>query len=133
MNAQLDAIGIVVTDMGRALDFYRRLGLEIPAEADVADHAEATLRGGLRLMWDTEESIRSFDPGWTPPSGSSRASLAFLCADPAAVDVLYAELLAAGATGQREPWDAVWGQRYATVADPDGNSVDLFAWLVPPA
>jgi uncharacterized glyoxalase superfamily protein PhnB len=25
--------------------------------------------------------------------------------------------------------DAFWGQRYATVLDPDGNSVDLFASL----
>ena len=28
-----------------------------------------------------------------------------------------------------EPMDAFWGQRYATVLDPDGNSVDLFAEL----
>ena len=26
-----------------------------------------------------------------------------------------------------EPFDAFWGQRYATVLDPDGNAVDLFA------
>jgi uncharacterized glyoxalase superfamily protein PhnB len=28
-----------------------------------------------------------------------------------------------------EPWDAFWGQRYATVRDLDGNGVDLFAAL----
>ena len=27
------------------------------------------------------------------------------------------------------PFDAPWGQRYATVEDPDGTSVDLFAPL----
>jgi uncharacterized glyoxalase superfamily protein PhnB len=27
------------------------------------------------------------------------------------------------------PFDAPWGQRYATVLDPDGTSVDLFASL----
>ncbi|MGB5655838.1 MAG: glyoxalase, partial [Acidimicrobiia bacterium] len=27
----------------------------------------------------------------------------------------------------RAPFDAFWGQRYATVLDPDGNGVDLFA------
>jgi uncharacterized glyoxalase superfamily protein PhnB len=56
-------------------------------------------------------------------------SLAFLCDSPADVDRLYAELVAAGATGHREPWDAFWGQRYATLRDPDGNGVDLFAPL----
>ena len=35
----------------------------------------------------------------------------------------------AGFTGRKEPYDAFWGQRYATVADPDGNAVDIFAPL----
>ena len=129
MTARLDAIGIVVADMARSLAFYRELGLGLPAEADGEDHAEATLPGGLRLMWDTEESVRSFDPSWTAPSGSPRVGLAFLCANAAEVDRVYAELIAIGAASVREPWDAFWGQRYATVGDPDGNAVDLFAWL----
>jgi uncharacterized glyoxalase superfamily protein PhnB len=129
MTARLDAIGLVVADMGRTLAFYRRLGIEIPPEADSESHAEVTLPGGLRLMWDTEASVRSFDPGWTAPGGSPRTGLAFLCDDTAEVDAVYAELTGAGYDGQREPWDAFWGQRYATVGDPDGNPVDLFAPL----
>lgn len=129
MTAQLDAIGLIIADMGRSLAFYRRLGLEIPAEADGEDHAEATLGGGLRLMWDTEESVRSFDPSWTAPSGSPRMGLAFACDDAADVDAVHTELIGAGYESHREPWDAFWGQRYATVGDPDGNAVDLFAWL----
>jgi uncharacterized glyoxalase superfamily protein PhnB len=125
----MDAIGIVVADMSRALAFYRRLGLEIPPEAEAEDHAEAMLPGGLRLMWDTEESVRSFDPNWTAPTGSPRIGLAFACDGAEDVDRLYAELTEAGHAGQRAPWDAFWGQRYATVGDPDGNGVDLFAWL----
>ena len=46
-----------------------------------------------------------------------------------AVDATYAKLTGAGYEGRTEPWDAPWGQRYATVLDPDGNSVDLFAAL----
>ena len=129
MSARLDAIGLVVADMGRTLAFYRRLGLEIPPDAEAEDHAEATLPSGLRLMWDTEEGIRSFDPDWTAPTGSPRMGLAFACDNAGDVDRIYAELTEAGYTGQREPWDAFWGQRYATVGDPDGNAVDLFAWL----
>ena len=32
-------------------------------------------------------------------------------------------------TCNKQPWNAFWGQRYAQVADPDGNLVDLFAAL----
>ena len=71
-----------------------------------------------------------FPPAWTPPTGGShRAALAFECADPAEVDATYADLTDAGFDGHLEPWDAFWGQRYATLRDPDGNGVDLFAAL----
>ena len=36
---------------------------------------------------------------------------------------------AAGHEGHLVPWDAFWGQRYATVHDPDGNAIELFADL----
>ena len=115
--------------MARSLAFYRRLGFDLPPEADGEPHVEATLPGGLRIAWDTVETVRSFDPGWTAPTGGHRVALAFACDDAAAVDATYGELVAAGYDGHKEPWDAFWGQRYAIVLDPDGNSVDLFAAL----
>ena len=41
----------------------------------------------------------------------------------------FARLVDLGYRAQHEPWDAFWGQRYATVLDPDGNHVDLYAAL----
>jgi uncharacterized glyoxalase superfamily protein PhnB len=127
----MDAVGVVVADLQRAAGFYRLLGLEFPEDLDPAGHGhvEASAPGGIRFMLDTEETIRSFAPDWTPPSGDQRTTLAFLCDSPADVDRLYEELVAAGGTAYRDPWDAVWGQRYAEVKDPDGNVVDLFAAL----
>jgi hypothetical protein len=55
--------------MARSLAFYRRLGFDIPTTADDEPHVEATLPSGLRIAWDTTETIRSFDPGWEPPAG----------------------------------------------------------------
>ena len=127
MPARLDLIGLVVQDMARSLAFYRRLGLDVPPEADGEPHVEAALPGGLRLAWDTEETIRSFDPDWTPPRGGDRMGLAFLLETPAAVDRMYDELTALGYGGHKPPWDAFWGQRYAIVLDPDGIGVSLFA------
>ena len=129
MTPRPDLIGIVVSDMQASLAFYRALGLDLPPEADDQPHVEHALPGGLRLAWDTVETIRSFDPGWSPPSGSHRVALAFPCDSPAEVDAAYAALVAAGHEGHKAPWDAFWGQRYAIVHDPDGNAVDLFAPL----
>lgn len=128
---RLAAVGVIVSDLERAIDFYRRLGLEFPEDADSEGHGhvEAELPGGLRFMLDTEETIRSFAPDWSPPTGGHRMAVAFLCESPEDVDRLHDELVAAGAESQRAPWDAFWGQRYAEVEDPDGNVVDLFAPL----
>ena len=121
----LDAIGIVSSDLGRSRAFYRLLGVEI-AEGD--DHVEATFPNGLRLMFDTEQVIHSFRPDWSRVTGN-QVALAFACASPAEVDALYEQVVAAGFHGEKEPWDAAWGYRYAQLADPDGVPVDLFAAL----
>ncbi|WP_328320517.1 VOC family protein [Streptomyces sp. NBC_00388] len=125
---RFDAIGLVVADMAASLAFYRRLGVDVPAGSDTLPHAEAVLPGGLRILWDTEETVRSYDPRWRPAPGG-RTGLCFACASPAGVDDLYAALVGAGHRGHLEPWDAVWGQRYATLLDPDGCEVSLFAGL----
>jgi catechol 2,3-dioxygenase-like lactoylglutathione lyase family enzyme len=130
MTPRLDLFGLVVADMARSLAFYRQLGFDIPADADGQPHVEVDLPGGLRLAWDTTETIRSFDPSWEPSGGGGhRIALAFACDSPAAVDAAYADLTGNGYAGHLEPFDAFWGQRYATVHDPDANAVDLFAPL----
>ena len=122
---QLDAIGIVSSDLQRTRAFYGLLGVELP---DGDDHIEATLPSGLRLMFDTEDGMRSFQPDWTRTTGNT-VSLAFGCSSPDEVSEMYARVVAAGFHGEREPWDAFWGQRYAQLRDPDGTPVDLFAAL----
>jgi catechol 2,3-dioxygenase-like lactoylglutathione lyase family enzyme len=129
METRFAVIELVVADMAKSLAFYRRLGLTIAADGDTQPHTEATLPGGLRMAWDTVDTVRSFDPEWTPAAGSSRVGLAFDCGTPSGIDRVYAELVEAGYQGHKQPWDAFWGQRYALVHDPDGNSVDLFASL----
>ena len=126
-SARLDAFGLVVADLAAALAFYRDLGLDVPADAGGAPHVEVDLGGGVRLMFDTVDTMRSIDPEWTAPTGGARVSLAFRCADPAGVDALHAQMVERGHHSHKQPWDAFWGQRYAILHDPDGNSIDLYA------
>jgi catechol 2,3-dioxygenase-like lactoylglutathione lyase family enzyme len=128
MNLQPALVELVVSDMATTLAFYRRLGLEIPAEADREPHVHIPV-AGLHLAFDTEETIRSFDPEWSRPTGGHRVALAFDCATPDQVDAAWKELTGAGYEGHLAPWDAFWGMRYAVVLDPDGTPVDLFARL----
>ncbi len=110
MNLRPALVELVVSDMPAALAFYRQLGMDIPADADTQPHVDVDLAGGMCLAFDTEDTVRSFDPGWSRPAGGGhRVALAFACAAPEEVDKAWAELTgAAGYNGHLPPWDAFW-------------------------
>lgn len=118
-------IDIVVADMGRALAFYRALGLDAPEAAAGEPLAQIVTPGGATLGLMEEAMVRGAMPHWVTPVGQ-RVTFACLCDAPEEVDAVYARVTAAGHTGLRAPWDAPWGQRYAFLQDPDGNRVDVF-------
>jgi len=127
MAPKLDAIGIITADMSKARRFYAMLGLQFPENDD--DHLEATAPSGLRIMLDTVELMKQLDPEWEPPVGR-RMGLAFRCDSPDDVNRTFAKIAQAGyKTKDTAPYDAFWGQRYASLIDPDGNVVDIFADL----
>ncbi|HEV2590857.1 MAG TPA: VOC family protein [Gaiellaceae bacterium] len=124
---ELNAIGIVVADMGRSQRFYRALGLDVP-DTPGEEHISIELPNGVRLMLDTEDVARSFLDDWRRGDGD-QISFALECASPAEVDELHARVVAAGFESRRDPWDAYWGQRYAVLRDADGVRVNLYATL----
>src|SRR4029450_2833475 len=90
---ELNATGIVVSDVGRSIAFYQLLGVDFPEGGE--GHIEATLPSGARFMLDEESVIKSFRPDWTRENGNQLA-LAFECSSPAEVDDLYGRAKADG-------------------------------------
>jgi len=103
------------------------LGVELPDTPDEG-HVETVLPNGIRFMLDTEGEVRKFDPEWRRETGN-QLGLAFECQDPVRVDEVYAQAVEAGFHGDKEPWDAFWGERFAQVRAPDGVTVALYAAL----
>ena len=124
MEMTLNAIGLIAADLQVTKSFYERLGCTFD---DGPVHVEATL-GSFRLMLDSEAFMR--ENGFLSDELGVRNSfaLAVQCDSAQTVDETYAAFAADG-FGVTEPFDAPWGQRYATVHDPDGTHVDLYAWL----
>lgn len=125
--ALLNALGIVTSDMATSIRFYRLLGLDVP-DTPHEGHVDTFLPNGVRFMLDSEDVVRSFRPDWKRETGN-QVGLALECESPAEVDELYAQVVAGGFDGDKSPWDAFWGQRYAQLRDPDGVPVDLYAPL----
>ena len=126
---KLDMLGIVCKDIGESLAFYRTLGLDAPSKWE-GPYVEMTLDGGLRLSWNDLRNGQGARSALGARRPGQRLGLAFLCDSVADVDTRYRRMTDADCyVGYTPPFDAFWGQRYATVTDPDGNNVDLFAPL----
>ncbi len=124
----IDCVAVSATDPARSVAFYRCLGFRFADPGPDDRHIEAeTPPGAVRLMIDAADLIEELTGA--PPRPATHAGFGLRCADPAAVDAAAEAVRAAGFTVVAAPWDAFWGQRYATVADPDGYQVDLFAPL----
>src|SRR3954451_15278361 len=123
---EISAVGVSATDLRRAVSFYSLVGFAFPPLDEGADHVEST-NDGARLMIDTAELLTGLLG--EPPRPGNPAAFAVRCAVPEQVDGLVNRVAAAGHTVVTPPWDAPWQQRYATVADPDGYRVDLYALL----
>lgn len=134
MYITLNYLAMIVRDLERTLAFYRDLGLPIPLGAHLNEqglpemHVEVRV-GDLRVAWETEALAKKVNPAWQAPTGNARLSIAFEATSPAGVDQACAKMASRGHEVVAMPYDAFWGQRYTTLRDPDGNTVDVFAAL----
>lgn len=115
----LDAIGILSRDLKKSAEFYGLLGVDLKAVGGDT-HYEGSTPSGIRIMLDLCTEVK--------PHGSG-VVLCFKQDSPRMVDEVFAKITKAGFGAVKEPWDAFWGQRYASVRDPDGNQIGLFAIL----
>jgi uncharacterized glyoxalase superfamily protein PhnB len=118
---------LAVADARRAIDWYREVfGAELAGEPIVMPdgrigHAELTLAAGTIYLADAHPEI-----GVTAPRAGEATVSLMLPVDDA--DAVRARALAAGATGDREPYDG-YGSRNAWIVDPFGHRWGLHSPL----
>ena len=122
---QIAAVAVSATDLSRAVAFYEGVGFRFPPLEAGTQHIEA--EAGIRLMIDDAGLLEGLHG--QPPRPGNTAGFAVLFESPDDVDAAATRVAEAGHTVVTRPYDAPWGQRYATVADPDGYRTDLFALL----
>jgi len=131
MALDLYMLGLIVADMAKALEFYRRLGLEIPDGSEKRSHVEIKMGNGLTFFLDSRPD--RWDPDFVKRSAAGddqsdagyRSVLEFYLSTQAAVAAKYAELTALGYQGQRAPYATAFGMCFAMIKDPDGNTILL--------
>jgi len=132
----LDQINLVSGNLDASMAFYRRLGLEIPAERvwrtpSGIHHVSAGREAegpALALDFDSIAFAGLWNSGWVRREDlRGKVVVGFKLASRTAVDATYADMTNAGYTGLQAPYDAFWGSRYAVLEDPDGIAVGLMS------
>ena len=118
-------IVLLIEDLPRSLAFYRRLGMEFPADADAKTDIGLDIGDGRTIIWTT--TFEKYDREREAPSGSSRVMLEFFVEGNQAVDALFAELTRVGHHGRRAPFLTDFDAYMCMVDDPDGNTVLITA------
>ncbi len=127
MGLELYMVGVIVEDMHRAIEFYQRLGLEIPEGSDDKPHVEVKM-GKMTFFLTTKRANALWDPKRSDGSGGYRIILEFYLERPEVVDAKYAEMTAYGYVGHVEPYMVTPTLRFAMIDDPDGNTILLSAF-----
>ena len=144
MALELYMLGLIVQDMDKSLEFYRRLGLAIPEGSEKKTHVQIKMGSGLTFFLDSSPSrwdprfVRKDDPGRMEarmearpePSGSYSSLLEFYLKTRDAVDAKYAELTGFGYQSHCAPYETPFGMCFAFINDPDGNTILLSGDLV---
>lgn len=123
---QIYMIGLMVDDMETSLDFYRRLGLEVPSDTD-STHVEIEMTGGMVLFLDSRP--QRWDPGFestpVPEPGKYRSLLEFYLGSETNVKQKFEEMVNHGYQGVRSPYLTSFDMCFAFLQDPDGNTILL--------
>jgi catechol 2,3-dioxygenase-like lactoylglutathione lyase family enzyme len=131
MEPRVDVITLAVSDLERALEFYRALGLESPGvigtefEGDETNPSGAAamfeLQGGLTLaLYSRADLAKDAEVPVAPPM-PGEFSIGQLVATKTDVDGVLARAEAAGATLSGDPHERPWGIYSGYFRDLDGH------------
>jgi uncharacterized glyoxalase superfamily protein PhnB len=126
MALELYMVGVIVEDMPRALEFYRRLGVEIPEGSETKAHVPIKM-SGMTFFITTKAGNAAWDPARTEASGGYRMILEFYLETREAVDAKYAEMLGYGYKSHVAPYVTSFDAYFAMIDDPDGNTILISA------
>jgi uncharacterized protein len=131
MEPRIQVITLAVSDLERALDFYRALGLESSGVIGTEFTGDDTnpsgsaamfeLDGGLMLaLYARTDLAKDANVPFAPPK-TGEFSIGQLVANKEDVDTLLAKAEAAGATLTDEPHERPWGIYSGYFRDLDGH------------
>jgi len=126
MGLELYMVGVIVSDMPKAVEFYRRLGVDIPAGSENQRHVPIKM-GEMTFFLNTRDLNARWDPAKIEAAGGYRIILEFYLKTRPEVDAKYAEMIGYGYQSHVAPFETPFNVYFAMIDDPDGNTILISA------
>jgi catechol 2,3-dioxygenase-like lactoylglutathione lyase family enzyme len=132
MEPRIDVLTLAVSDLERALAFYRDgLGLETTGVIGTEYAGDDTTPAGAAVMFELRDGLvlalyprtelaKDANVALGPPT-TGEFSIGHLVAEKTDVDAVLAQAEAAGATLTDQPYERPWGIYSGYFRDPDGH------------
>jgi catechol 2,3-dioxygenase-like lactoylglutathione lyase family enzyme len=131
MEPRIDVITLAVSDLERALEFYRALGLDSPGVIGTEFAGDDTTPAGVAAMFELDgglilslyprtELAKDAGVELGPPK-TGEFSIGQLVASKSEVDAVLTQAQSAGATFTDEPHERPWGIYSGYFRDLDGH------------
>jgi len=124
MSLKLNMVGIIVNDIYKSAEFYRRLGVAIP-ELGENQHNVTVKMDDFTFFINTKQLNKRWDPARSDAEGGYRIILEFFLETKEAVDKKYQEMLDYGYQSHAEPYVTFFNMYFAMIIDPDNNTILL--------
>jgi catechol 2,3-dioxygenase-like lactoylglutathione lyase family enzyme len=108
----ISAVTLATPDMARAVRFYQALGFSMAFGGETSAFTSFRVGAGHLNLAMADE----------PPPSMDGVRVIFHVDD---VDAMYAHVVAQGFEPESFPRDAVWGERYFHLTDPDGHALSF--------
>jgi catechol 2,3-dioxygenase-like lactoylglutathione lyase family enzyme len=131
MEPRIHVLTLAVSDLERALEFYRRLGFDSPGVIGTEFPGDDATPSGVAAMFElgdglvlalyAREDLAKDANVPLEPAKTGEFSIGHLVANREDVDALLREAEAAGATLTDRPHERPWGVYSGYFRDPDGH------------
>lgn len=123
MSLNLYMVGVIVNDIEKSIEFYRRLGVKVPEKHERPNFAQIQM-GDMTFFLSQRDQNKTWDPNNTVVSDEGyRIILEFYLKTQEAVEKKYQELLNYGYESHLEPYITPFNMYFAIIKDPDGNQI----------
>ena len=126
---KFDSLNLYVADMAKTIQFYTQLGFKFDKNAKYKDYVKLNFESTSVAFYSWKSINQFFNSPILEASNGNQFNISFRVESPEQIDDIYETMKNIEFFPFRGPENVDWGQRVLFYKDPDGNLIEINAYL----